>query len=64
MYELVEAMGVRVVEVDELEPPILLVATHGLAFVSRTLTLPERRDAAEALFLSLAVDPPSRRESA
>lgn len=62
MFHLIEAMGVRVVEVDELDPPVLLVQSHRLALVSRALSAAERARVADALLQAVAgwVPPPHR----
>ena len=54
MFQLIEAMGVRVVEVDELEPPIMFVREHRVAFVSRQLDHEDRAWAADWLLHAAA----------
>jgi len=54
VFQLIEAMGVRVVEVDELEPPIMFVREHRVAFVSRQLDHEDRAWAADWLLHAAA----------
>lgn len=59
-FNLVEMAGVRIVEVVDLEPPVIFVRAHGIALVAAELDEPYRRAAADALLVAACGGPLAR----
>lgn len=54
MYVVLEAMGLRVIEVAALDPPVLYLDDHDLALISQDLSPAQRLRVVDALLLMRA----------